>query len=500
MLHLVSLISSNTGNVIKEVPFNSAHPQGLRPGSPALLKVKQLSRGAQNRCGSVRFTQKTSPHLRIHRRRHDHEAQAIAQISQLAQHGEDKIRFESAFVHLIHDNGVDAGQFGVTEQAAQKNTRRCELNSVASAVLTANRKTHALARQIRQTVRRSASRHTPGLRDHDPAGHQVRHRRRNHRRLTRAGRCLDNRTQRPRRTAFRQAGDKRSRRKSTANGLEVENTHPSRLRGMRIVRFVHNDEPTYGVLEGDVPEPADDGTFDTSGLEIAVLSGDPFFSPAGSTGERLPYADVRLIAPIIPRSKIIAVGRNYADHARELGNEVPASPQFFFIPNTAIVGPNEPVRLPAVSEEVSYEAELAVIISRVAKQVRREDALKHVLGYTVANDVTLRDLQKTDLQWARAKGFDTSTPVGPWIETELDTEDLRVRSWVDGELRQDGTTADMVFDIPALIEAISETITLLPGDIILTGTPAGVGKVEAGQRMNIAVEGLGLLSNPAMDA
>ena len=153
-----------------------------------------------------------------------------------------------------------------------------------------------------------------------------------------------------------------------------------------------------------------------------------------------------------------------------------------------------------MSEEVSYEAELAVIISRVAKQVRREDALKHVLGYTVANDVTLRDLQKTDLQWARAKGFDTSTPLGPWIETELDTEDLRVRSWVDGQLRQDGTTADMVFDVPALIESITETITLLPGDIILTGTPAGVGKVEAGQRMNIAVEGLGLLSNPAMDA
>ena len=269
---------------------------------------------------------------------------------------------------------------------------------------------------------------------------------------------------------------------------------------MRIVRFVHKDTPTYGVVEGDLPEVGDDGRVDTSGLEIAVLDSDPFFSPAQSTGERLTYDEVRLLAPIIPRSKVVGVGRNFADHAAEMGNDVPVSPLTFFKPNTAVVGPGDPVRLPAVSEHVSYEVELGVVIGRVAKGVAAENAYDHVLGYVAANDVTLRDLQKSDPQWSRAKGFDTSCPLGPWIETEFDPESVRLRSWVNGEPRQDGMTEDFIFDIPTLIEHISETITLLPGDVIITGTPAGVGKVSAGDTMVVSIDGLGVLENPVLDA
>lgn len=273
-----------------------------------------------------------------------------------------------------------------------------------------------------------------------------------------------------------------------------------RLGLMRIVRFVHNDEPAYGVVEGDFGEAGDSGALDTSGLEIAVLDSDPFFAPAQSTGERVAYDEVRLLTPIIPRSKVIGVGRNFADHAAELGNEVPVSPLTFFKPNTAVIGPGDPIRLPAISEHVSYEAELAVVIGRVAKGVKAENAYDHVLGYTAANDVTMRDIQQTDKQWSRAKGFDTSCPLGPWIETELDPDDVRIRSWVDGDLKQDGTTADFVFDVPTLIEHLSETITLLPGDVILTGTPAGVGQIVAGNRVDIAIDGLGLLSSPVLEA
>ncbi|GAA1363113.1 fumarylacetoacetate hydrolase family protein [Brevibacterium luteolum] len=268
---------------------------------------------------------------------------------------------------------------------------------------------------------------------------------------------------------------------------------------MRIVRFVHNDEPTYGVVEGELGEIVD-GRADTSGLEIAVLDSDPFFSPAQSTGDRLTYDEVRLLAPIIPRSKIVCVGRNFADHAAELGNDVPVSPLTFFKPNTAVIGPGDPIRIPAISEHVSYEAELGVVIGRVAKQVSAEQAYDTVLGYLAGNDVTLRDIQDTDKQWSRAKGFDTSCPLGPWIETDFAPEAVAIRSWVDGEQRQNGTTEDFIFDIPTLIEHITETITLLPGDVILTGTPAGVGKIEAGQHVSVAIEGLGLLENPVMDA
>ncbi len=268
---------------------------------------------------------------------------------------------------------------------------------------------------------------------------------------------------------------------------------------MRIVRFVHNDAPAYGVVEGEL-SGGDNGQFDTSDLEIAVLDGDPFFSPAQSTGQRFSYDEQRLLAPIIPRSKIIGVGRNFADHAAELGNEVPVSPLTFFKPNTSVIGPGDPIRLPAISENVSYEAELAVVIGRVAKQVPAERASDFVLGYTAADDVTLRDIQQTDKQWSRAKGFDTSCPLGPWIETEMDPDDVRIRSWVNDELKQDGATSDFIFDVGQIIEHLSETITLLPGDVILTGTPAGVGQIVPGDRVTIAIDGLGVLTNPVMDA
>lgn len=226
----------------------------------------------------------------------------------------------------------------------------------------------------------------------------------------------------------------------------------------------------------------------------------PLLRSGPVNGERLKFDDVRLLSPILPRSKVIGVGRNFADHAAELGNEVPVSPLTFFKPNTAVIGPGDPIRLPSISEYVSYEAELAVIIGRVAKGVKAENAFDYVLGYTGGNDVTMRDIQKSDKQWSRAKGFDTSCPLGPWIETELDVDDLSIRSWVDGELKQDGNTADFIFDIPTLIEHLSETITLLPGDVILTGTPAGVGQIVSGNRVDIAIEGLGVLTNMVMDA
>ena len=255
---------------------------------------------------------------------------------------------------------------------------------------------------------------------------------------------------------------------------------------MRIVRFVHDDDaPSYGVVQG---EPG--------GEWIAVVSGDPLYTQVSGTGARFDLDDVRLLAPVLPRSKVIGVGRNYADHAAEGGNPVPAEPALFFIPNTAVVGPDDPVVIPPVTTKVGYEGELAVVIGRMCKDVPREKALDVVFGYTGANDVSARDLQNDDLQWARAKGMDTFCPLGPWIETDLDPSDVRIITRVDGEVVQDGRTSDMVFDVPALIEYISAAFTLLPGDVILTGTPAGVGIVDAGQRVEVEIEGIGSFGNP----
>jgi 2-keto-4-pentenoate hydratase/2-oxohepta-3-ene-1,7-dioic acid hydratase in catechol pathway len=257
---------------------------------------------------------------------------------------------------------------------------------------------------------------------------------------------------------------------------------------VRIARFTTGDDPRYALVQQE-----GDRTF------LAVLTGDPLYMPVTPTGERLELGDgVRLLAPVIPRSKVVAVGRNYADHAREMGTEVPSRPMIFLKPNTSVVGPDDPVVLPDFSQEVSYEAELAVVIGRLAKDVSPEAASAYVLGYTVANDVTARDAQRTDGQWARAKGFDSACPLGPWIDTDLDPEDVAVRSRVNGETKQDGRTGDMVFDVAYLVSYISEAMTLLPGDVILTGTPAGVGLIDAGDRVECEVEGIGVLGNPVL--
>ncbi|MBR7744527.1 fumarylacetoacetate hydrolase family protein [Phycicoccus sp. BSK3Z-2] len=254
---------------------------------------------------------------------------------------------------------------------------------------------------------------------------------------------------------------------------------------MRIARFTTGDDPVYGLVDG-------------TGEKIAEVTGDPLYQRIELTGATHLVEDVRLLAPVIPRSKVIGIGRNYADHAAEMGTEVPEEPLMFLVPNTSVVGPGDPVVLPPQTSEVSYEAELAVVIGRMCKDVEPDDALGVVFGYTCANDVTARDLQRTDGQWARAKGFDTFTPLGPWVETDLDVSDLGVMARLDGETVQDGTTADMVHGVGALVSYASKAFTLLPGDVILTGTPAGVGPMVAGQRVEVEVEQIGVLANPVV--
>ena len=241
------------------------------------------------------------------------------------------------------------------------------------------------------------------------------------------------------------------------------------------------------------------GLVDGAGEKIAEITGDPLYTKIELTGATYEIADVRLLAPVIPRSKVIGIGKNYADHAKEMGGEAPAEPLMFLIPNTAVVGPGEPVVIPPLTSDVHYEGELAVVIGRLCKDVEPQDVTKVVYGYTCANDVTARDLQRGDGQWARAKGMDTFCPIGPWIETDLDTSDLSLVTRRDGEVVQDGTTADMVHDVATLVSHASKAFTLLPGDVILTGTPAGVGPVVAGQRVEVEVQGIGVLSNPFVD-
>ena len=258
---------------------------------------------------------------------------------------------------------------------------------------------------------------------------------------------------------------------------------------MRIARFTTGSDPRYAVVEGE-------GT----ATELVVLAGDPIYTPVQPTGERvrLDRDDVRLLAPVIPRSKVVGIGRNYADHAAEMGNEVPAEPMMFLKPNTSVIGPDDPIVLPAWTTDVHHEAELAVVIGKIVKDVPPEKALAQVFGYTVANDVTARDKQASDGQWARAKGFDSACPLGPWGVAGLDVEALAVRSRVNGETRQDGTTADLVHDVAPLISYVSRAFTLLPGDVILTGTPAGVGPIVHGDVVECEVEGIGVLRNPVI--
>ncbi|GAB3602154.1 fumarylacetoacetate hydrolase family protein [Microbacterium aureliae] len=255
---------------------------------------------------------------------------------------------------------------------------------------------------------------------------------------------------------------------------------------MRIARFSHNGAITYGIVD------------DT---DLVVLAGDPLFAGFDTTGERIPLADVALLAPVIPRSKVVCVGRNYRDHAAELGNDVPAAPMLFFKPNTSVIGPGDAIVLPPQSERVDFEGELAAVIGRVTKNVPAERALDHVFGYTIGNDVTARDLQRSDGQWARAKGFDTFCPLGPAIETEFDpTGDAVLTTRVNGETRQRAPLSDMIFPLADIIAYASAAFTLLPGDVVLTGTPAGVGPFVAGDTVEVEIAGLGTLRNPARNA
>ncbi|QGH68974.1 fumarylacetoacetate hydrolase family protein [Pseudactinotalea sp. HY158] len=255
---------------------------------------------------------------------------------------------------------------------------------------------------------------------------------------------------------------------------------------MRIARFAHGSDPAYGLL-------------DEAAGELVVLRGDPLHTAPEPTGARVRVDDVRLLAPVIPRSKVVGVGRNYAAHAAELGNEVPAEPVLFLKPNTAVAGPDDPIVLPAYADRVDYEAELAVVISRVCKNLTPEQAPAAILGYTAACDYTAREAQRADATWTRGKAWDTSCPLGPYLvldDGSFDPGRVGVRSYVDGQLRQDGTTADMVRSVTELVAYASSVFTLLPGDVVLTGTPAGVGPAEAGRRVDIEIDGIGRFGNP----
>ncbi|MDL9935579.1 fumarylacetoacetate hydrolase family protein [Gordonia sp. ABSL1-1] len=234
-----------------------------------------------------------------------------------------------------------------------------------------------------------------------------------------------------------------------------------------------------------------------NGPVAAEIAEHPFGTPT-FTGRSWPLADVRLLAPILA-SKVICIGKNYAAHAAEMGGEAPADPVIFIKPNTSIVGPEVPIVRPPSSERVDFEGELAIVIGRPCKDVKAAQANDVILGFTVANDVTARDQQAIDGQWTRAKGYDTFCPLGPWIETDFDPADVELRTELDGEVRQRSRTSLMLHDIGKIVEWISGVMTLLPGDVILTGTPEGIGPMIAGQRVSVTVEGLGTLSNPVVD-
>ncbi len=250
---------------------------------------------------------------------------------------------------------------------------------------------------------------------------------------------------------------------------------------MRIVRYETGDgkKPKYGWLLGD---------------KVGEIGGNVFGSYRRKEAET-PLADVKLLAPTEP-SKIICVGRNYIEHAKELGNEVPKVPLIFLKPPSSIISNGETILLPPQSTQVEHEGELVVVIGKRGRSITAENARKHILGYTIGNDVTARDLQRTDDQWTRAKGFDTFCVFGPWIDTEFDPADAILSCRVNGQMRQMASTRDIVFNVPTLIAYISSVMTLEPGDLIFTGTPAGVGELKNGDEVVVEIEGLGTLRNP----
>ena len=273
---------------------------------------------------------------------------------------------------------------------------------------------------------------------------------------------------------------------------------------MRIARFNRDDTVAYGVVQEAAPDGVASAAIgpDTDGLTIAELQGHPFGVGTDSvryTGQSYPVADVRLLAPVLP-TKVVAIGKNYADHAREMGGEPPDEPVIFLKPSTSVIGPGDPVARPVkLSERVDFEGELAVVIGRLCRDVPPERVSEVIFGYTCANDVTARDLQAKDGQWTRAKGFDTFCPLGPWIETGLDPSDLELTTTVNGEVKQHARTSQLLHDVTAVVCYVTSVMTLLPGDILLTGTPAGIGPLVHGDRVSVAIQGIGALTNPVVD-
>jgi 2-keto-4-pentenoate hydratase/2-oxohepta-3-ene-1,7-dioic acid hydratase in catechol pathway len=249
---------------------------------------------------------------------------------------------------------------------------------------------------------------------------------------------------------------------------------------MRLVRFRHGDRIATGGIQ-----PGSD--------TIQVIAG-TFFQDPLPTGDEIPIDDVMLLAPVLP-SKLVCVGKNYAAHAAEFGMDVPEEPLLFLKPSTAVIGPGDAIRLLPINRRTDYEGELAVVMGRLARNVLAEDASRFILGFTCANDVTLRDLQRPDDQWTRAKGFDGSCPLGPWIETSVDPTDAIVETRLNGDVVQHASTSDLVFGVAELIEYVTTFMTMLPGDVLLTGTPEGVGRIQAGDTVEVEVDGVGTLRN-----
>jgi 2-keto-4-pentenoate hydratase/2-oxohepta-3-ene-1,7-dioic acid hydratase in catechol pathway len=296
---------------------------------------------------------------------------------------------------------------------------------------------------------------------------------------------------------------------------------------MRIARFAAGDEVKFGIVDGGIvsgDSPRDDTVVDNNGngdssvaagngtgqvlgqepseLTIAEIAGHPFGPGAGEaklTGVTYALADVRLLAPVLP-SKVVAIGRNYLAHARETGSEPPAEPLIFLKPSTAVVGPGDAIVRPVhLSQRVDYEGELAIVFGRLCRDVPAARVPEVIFGYTCANDVTARDLQAKDGQWARAKGFDTFCPLGPWIETALDPADVRLTTTVNGAVVQDSRTSLMIHDVTRLVTYVTAVMTMLPGDVLLTGTPEGIGPVVAGDSVSVSIEGIGALTNRVVD-
>lgn len=247
---------------------------------------------------------------------------------------------------------------------------------------------------------------------------------------------------------------------------------------MQLARFASHERPCWGALSG--------GT-------VTVAAGDPY-GDFKLTDDTLPLAGVTLLAPCTP-SKIVCIGLNYSDHARELGMGLPEEPVMFLKPSTSLNHPGGIIDYPSLTHSLHYEAELAVVLKKTARNVPEAKAREYILGYTCANDVTARDLQKKDGQWTRSKSFDSFMPIGPWVETEVDPDNLAIRLFLNGQERQSSSTRNLVFKVDSLVARISQVMTLLPGDVIITGTPSGVGPMEPGDTVTVVIEGIGRLEN-----